>query len=125
VRQGDDYVRWDLEVLGGMFGSARMLMAVEDHGAGTQYVRIKTWPRCGKVARALLILFTVLMLLAALNQERVIVIIFAVLCAVIGIRAFQQAGQATESLQQAIQKQFNSAHQPVPSAETRSGDVTV
>ena len=28
-----------------MLGSIRMLMAVEDHGAGTQLVRIRSWPR--------------------------------------------------------------------------------
>jgi hypothetical protein len=45
-RRGGGYDRWDLEVRGGAFGAARILMAVEDHGAGTQYVRIRSWPRC-------------------------------------------------------------------------------
>ena len=45
VKMGGDYVRWDLDLLGGMFGSARLLMAVEDHGAGAQYVRIRVSPR--------------------------------------------------------------------------------
>ena len=37
--------RWDLEARGGLFGSARVLFAVEDHGAGTQYVRARVQPR--------------------------------------------------------------------------------
>src|SRR5437899_2159882 len=45
VRCGGDYDRWDLEVSGGPFGSARLLMAVEDHGAGTQLLRFRWWPR--------------------------------------------------------------------------------
>jgi GT2 family glycosyltransferase len=45
VLQGSAFSRWDLEVRGGMFGAARLLMAVEDHGGGTQYVRCRVWPR--------------------------------------------------------------------------------
>jgi GT2 family glycosyltransferase len=45
VRRGGDYDRWDLEVSGGALGAARVLMAVEDHGAGAQLVRVRWWPR--------------------------------------------------------------------------------
>src|SRR5262249_1232572 len=39
VLHGGDYDAWDLEVRGGICGSARMLMATEDTGSGTQLVR--------------------------------------------------------------------------------------
>src|SRR5262249_54874591 len=39
VVDGGPYDRWDIEVPGGAFGRARLLIAVEDQGAGTQYVR--------------------------------------------------------------------------------------
>jgi cellulose synthase/poly-beta-1,6-N-acetylglucosamine synthase-like glycosyltransferase len=45
VRLGGEYDNWDLEVRSGMFGVARVLMAVEEHGSGMQYVRIRWWPR--------------------------------------------------------------------------------
>ena len=45
VRRGSQFDRWDLEARGGLFGSARLLFAIEDHGAGTQYVRARAWPR--------------------------------------------------------------------------------
>src|SRR5262249_11418273 len=45
VLAGGDYDRWDLEVRAGLLGGARALMAVEDHGAGNQYVRFRSWPR--------------------------------------------------------------------------------
>ena len=45
VRRGGDYDRWDLEVRTGVSGSARLLMAVEDHGAGNQFVRLRVWPK--------------------------------------------------------------------------------
>src|SRR5262245_44600521 len=45
VRRGGEFDRWDLEVPGGVLGGARLLMAVEDHGGGTQFVRLRIWPR--------------------------------------------------------------------------------
>jgi hypothetical protein len=45
VQRGGDCDDWDLEIQGGFWGGARLLMAVEDHGAGTQYVRYRIWPK--------------------------------------------------------------------------------
>ena len=42
---GGDFERWDLHVRGGMLGSMRLRVAVEEHGAGRQLVRIRSWPR--------------------------------------------------------------------------------
>jgi hypothetical protein len=44
VVRGGDFDRWDLELQGGMFGGARMLMAVEELGGGAQLVRYRSWP---------------------------------------------------------------------------------
>ena len=60
VRCGGDYDRWDLEVGGGLLGSARLLVAVEDHGAGTQLLRFRCWPRASRSGYALTILFAAL-----------------------------------------------------------------
>jgi GT2 family glycosyltransferase len=45
LHTGGDYDAWDLEVQGGLWGAARLIMAAEDHGAGTQYVRFRIWPK--------------------------------------------------------------------------------
>jgi GT2 family glycosyltransferase len=50
VRSGGPFDQWDAEVRGGMFGAVRVLVAVEDHGAGTQYVRFRITPRYSRVA---------------------------------------------------------------------------
>jgi hypothetical protein len=60
VRRGGDYDRWDLEVAGGVLGAARVVMAVEDHGSGTQLVRLRWWPRCSRGALLVTSLFGVL-----------------------------------------------------------------
>src|SRR5262249_9789076 len=44
--RGGDFDRWDLEVPGGIFGSCRVRMAVEEHGSGRQLVRFRSWPCC-------------------------------------------------------------------------------
>ena len=60
VRRGGDYDRWDLEVAGGVFGAARVLMAVEDHGGGNQLVRLRWWPKLPRGAVILSVLFAAL-----------------------------------------------------------------
>jgi GT2 family glycosyltransferase len=46
VQRGGECDAWDLEIQGGFWGGARLLMAVEEHGAGTQYVRCRVRPKC-------------------------------------------------------------------------------
>ncbi|MHC1745400.1 MAG: glycosyltransferase [Syntrophobacteraceae bacterium] len=60
VRRGGDYDRWDLELRGGMLGAARVLMAVEEHGGGKQFVRFRAWPKCSGAGYVLPLFFAVL-----------------------------------------------------------------
>src|SRR5207249_2783334 len=53
VRRGGDWDPWDLEVTCGAFGAARVIMAIEDHGAGNQLVRIRWWPNVSATALVL------------------------------------------------------------------------
>jgi GT2 family glycosyltransferase len=43
--RGGPYDRWDLELWGGIAGTARMLVVVEEHGRGRQLIRCRVWPR--------------------------------------------------------------------------------
>jgi O-antigen biosynthesis protein len=45
VSRGSGYDGWDLEVRAGGLGSARLLMATEEHEGGRQLVRVRWWPR--------------------------------------------------------------------------------
>src|SRR3989449_7208553 len=44
VLRGGRVARWDLEVRGGFFGAARLLMGVEEHAGGKQLIRVRWWP---------------------------------------------------------------------------------
>ncbi|OLE61571.1 MAG: glycosyl transferase, partial [Cyanobacteria bacterium 13_1_40CM_2_61_4] len=65
VFRGGEYARWDLQVRGGSLGAARMRMAVEEHGAGRQLLRFRTWPRWSRVGLGLAFLFGALAVAAA------------------------------------------------------------
>lgn len=68
VLRGGDYDRWDLELRGGLLGSVRVLMAVEEHGGGKQFVRVRSWPRCTPAGIFLTLLFAGLGAAAATAQ---------------------------------------------------------
>jgi hypothetical protein len=65
VLRGGDFDRWDLGIRGGLFGSARLMMAVEDTGQGTQFVRFRAWPRCSTFGPVVVAALIVLGSLAA------------------------------------------------------------
>ncbi len=98
VRHGSDYDRWDLEVLGGIFGSARSMMGVEDHGGGSQYVRLRFWPRLRQAARVLVVFLAILVLLAVLATEWLVASIFGIFLLLVLLAAFLQSGRALAAL---------------------------
>jgi hypothetical protein len=69
VARGGEYDRWDLEVRGGLLGCARLLMVVEEHGAGRQYVRMHLWPTANPAIFLVACLFAGLAMRAALDLE--------------------------------------------------------
>jgi len=60
VNAGGDFDRWDLEARGGALGSARLRMAVEEHGAGRQLLRVRSWPTFSSLGFPVALLFGVL-----------------------------------------------------------------
>ncbi len=68
VRLGGDYDRWDLEVGGGLLGTVRVRMAIEEHGAGRQLVRVRVWPRWTRIGILLTPILATLSVWAAYDQ---------------------------------------------------------
>jgi glycosyltransferase involved in cell wall biosynthesis len=67
-RRGGDLDCWDFEVRGGILGAARTLMAVEEHGAGRQLVRLRVWPRWSLLPSMLVLPLAGLALVASFGQ---------------------------------------------------------
>lgn len=66
ARRGADFDRWDLQIRGGLAGSARVCLGVEEHGAGRQMLR---W-RIGPAVSWFVLLFAVLLLALACLAAR-------------------------------------------------------
>ena len=45
ARTGGEFDSWDLEVRGGALGTSRLLLAVEEHAPGKQFLRFRIVPR--------------------------------------------------------------------------------
>ncbi len=102
VTDGGPYDRWDLEVPGGVLARARLLVAVEDHGAGKQYVRIGLWPRCSVAGLAMIAILASVAGAAAMSTAWTVAVVFAGAAALVIARVGQEAGRALAVLEQAV-----------------------
>jgi O-antigen biosynthesis protein len=105
VLRGGEYDRWDMAVCGGMLGATRLLMAVEDHGAGTQFVRFGSWPRCSPGAVVLTLLFSALALGAAIDQAWPAATMLGTGAVLLGLRMLQECAYATTAVLLALKQQ--------------------
>jgi cellulose synthase/poly-beta-1,6-N-acetylglucosamine synthase-like glycosyltransferase len=103
VRRGGDYDRWDLEVRAGMLGFTRLLMAVEDHGAGNQFVRVRLWPRYSLWELLSIASFTLLSAGAALDGAWAASAILAVSSLLLIIHAVRGCGSAIAAVLRTFQ----------------------
>lgn len=100
--RGGDYDRWDLGVRGGMFGAAQVLMTIEEHGAGRQLVRFRSWPRCSPKGLALVLLFVALFGGATLGQSWATGALLGVIALLLALRVLQECASATATVLRAL-----------------------
>ena len=105
VRRGGDWDCWDLEVAGGAFGAARLLMAVEDHGGGNQFVRSRWWPRLSRFALTVAGGFLMLSLAAALDSGPIAAVTMGALAVCLLAAASCQAGIAAAILEHTVRSE--------------------
>jgi len=103
VRRGGDYDRWDLEIRSGMLGFARLLMAVEDHGAGNQFVRVRLWPKCSLLELLLPVLSVSLSVAAALDNAWVAAATLGLLSLFLTIYSLRGCGSAVAAVLRTLQ----------------------
>jgi O-antigen biosynthesis protein len=113
VMRGGDYDRWELEVRAGLFSSARMRMAIEEHGEGRQLVRMHSWPRCSAPGLILFLLPAALAISAAGGGAWIAAAIFGGMWLLIGLRMLLECTAALATLHQipqADQHRIRSRH---------------
>jgi hypothetical protein len=116
--RGGDFDRWDLELRGGLFGGARILTAVEEHGHGRQLIRFGFRPRPTWGAPLLAACFALAGIAAALSGAfAAAAVLAAVLALVVGItardcaRAAGSTGRATARLAEAVRRDDQAAYE--------------
>jgi hypothetical protein len=102
VLHGGDYDRWDLEVRGGICGSARMLMCTEDSGSGTQLVRVRAWPWCHWVIGFICLFSSALTAAAVASEAYVAAPVLGFVAAFVGTRLVRDCGMAMGAIQHAL-----------------------
>lgn len=103
VTRGGDYDRWDLEVQTSMMCSVRTCMAVEEHGAGRQVIRFRSWPRIALFCQVLVLFFLFLTTLAALDHAWIVATIFGVISLTLLARILWTSGTAMASMLASIE----------------------
>jgi O-antigen biosynthesis protein len=93
VYRGGDYDRWDLEARVGALGSARLRMAVEEHGHGKQLLRFRLWPVWSRLF-ALLVPVLALWLAFELVRDTVAAAVVGLLAVLVIVRALREGNTA-------------------------------
>ena len=109
VFSGGDYERWDLHVRGGMLGSMRLRVAVEEHGAGRQLVRIRSWPRFSRIGAAVMLAFVGLAVGAALDGVWTAATLISAAAVVILVSMMQDCATAAGVLRLALAEEAEHA----------------
>jgi hypothetical protein len=102
VRRGGDFDRWDLEVRWSGFGSARVLMAAEEHGSGHQLVRVRAWAACALRGPLLVLLFGGLAAGAVDEEAIVATLVLAAVAAFFGLRTLAAVAAGAAAARRAL-----------------------
>lgn len=100
--RGGDYDRWDLHVPGGILGGVRLLATVEEHGAGRQLTRVRTWPSFAGAGWLFAATFATVGLAAGLDRAWVVAALLGGVGLATGGRALYESSVALTSVMRAL-----------------------
>lgn len=101
VRRGGDYERWDLETRLGL-GAARVRLGVEEHGAGSQMLRWRLWPRPSTPAVLAAVLLALLALGAALDSAWLATALLGAAAGMLAWRVAADCGAALATAERSV-----------------------
>jgi GT2 family glycosyltransferase len=102
VTFGAGYERWDVECRGGLFGSARGRLAVEEHSARRQLVRVRLWPRYSLFGLGALLVITGLTAGAAISGALIAAVVLGATATLLVARALFETSSAMASILHAV-----------------------
>ncbi len=95
---------WDLEVRGGFLGGARVVCAVEEHGAGCQTVRLRVWPKISRPGLVVVAVLEALAYAASRDEAWAAAVTLGLAALALGGRILTEAGFATSALLGSIEE---------------------
>jgi GT2 family glycosyltransferase len=113
VVRGGDFDRFDLEVRGGMSGAARLLVAVEEHGAGRQIVRVRSWPRLPGWGLGVTLPSAALAAGAALGGAHAAAAVFAAVALLSALRTLRECAGAAAAVKAAVAARVGGVARPL------------
>jgi hypothetical protein len=119
VRSGAPFDRWDLEVVGGLSCSSRLRVLVEEHGSGSQFIRVRYWPRFSPMALSVVAFFTSLSAVAVWDGARLAGVVLGVIAIGASIQILRQAAAAAGATRTAIRRALTTTEESV----SESADV--
>jgi GT2 family glycosyltransferase len=126
VMRGNEHSRWDLQVWGGLFGAVRARMAIEEHGAGKQLIRLRLRPRVNRLTLITLAILGPLSFAAALDQAWTASAILALLVVLQLSRNLLDVAAAMASCVHSLRSMENaSSRQEQRGARARSPEASV
>src|SRR5438128_2631431 len=102
VLRGARDARWDLEVRGGFFGAARLLMGVEEHAGGKQLIRVRWWPVIPVTGPLLTLVFALLSRGAVRDHAWVAAAVLGLGAVLSAARAVEQCSAATATIRELV-----------------------
>ena len=102
VACGSSFDAWDLETKGGAFGSARILMAVEEHGNGKQMTIFQIYPYCHWLWPAVIGFVLIIATAATISTAWLSALLLLGFSVLLGTRIFLESGRAVSALVHSI-----------------------
>jgi glycosyltransferase involved in cell wall biosynthesis len=99
VRRGGDFDNWDIQVRSGLYSSSRGLLAIEEHGAGKQMLKLKCTTQYGLGGYALAAALCAISIVAAMSGELLVAAIFWMMFAVAVFRFLMETAGCLNTLQ--------------------------
>jgi GT2 family glycosyltransferase len=98
VRRGGNFDGWDIEVRAGLFGSARLLHAIEEHGGGKQLARFRVWPRWSWLADCTIAIVAMGGVLALQDSAEIAGMLLLLIAGVVAVLSLLRIGAAVALL---------------------------
>ncbi len=104
VKRNSEFDNWDLQVATGLFTKYRALLAIEEHGANKQYLRLKCRLRISASAIIIATALTSLLTVSILADEWIVAIVAGSVLAIFLTRFIIENGSALNTVYSAFRK---------------------